>query len=83
MQIREDVKEEIAVGWNRSLLLAGYRLRHMGAERRNFGIDISTPRQAASYVNDSPGSYPYTNGGKWQVGMTLPSNLVLDDHRTL
>lgn len=30
------------------------------------------------YVNVSTGSYFYMNGGNWQVGMTLPSTLVLD-----
>ena len=30
------------------------------------------------YVNVSTGSYFYMNGGSWQVGMSLPSTLVLD-----
>ncbi|CBK41396.1 conserved exported protein of unknown function [Nitrospira defluvii] len=30
------------------------------------------------YVNVSTGSYFYMNGGSWQVGMTLPSTLMLD-----
>ena len=30
------------------------------------------------YVNVATGSYFYMNGGNWQVGMTLPSTVVLD-----
>jgi len=30
------------------------------------------------YVNVSTGSYFYMNGGSWQVAMTLPSTVVLD-----